>query len=463
MSVQRLHLLAISFPALGHAIPLFECCRKLSKHHDITYAVSRSVADTLRPREFASLQADEPVTLVAIEDGIRADRHMTSDDFLEAHDMIINYTRPGVARFIQQYVDPKGEHHAASVFQGKPPPRAIIFDMFITPAVMGTRLPDALYLYFNPSPAYYPRYIVLYNDPVQVCPLEEQDPYYTLPAPGEQLLPQSEMNIKEIRPIAEYLSHIDGMICNSFRKIDAEDLREAQKDARLRHIRFFCLGPFIARAGPTKPAAEVQITGWLDKQAARSVVFVSFGSMAVPKPEEIRGIGSALLATGRPFIWSLRKGHEQHLPEGIRRVLQEDVLHEKYVVVPWAPQKAILAHPATALFVSHCGWNSALETMSSGVPVLAWPMWADQKAIGEMFVKLGAGTMIPGTSCSSTEVVPEDTVTAALTEALGNEKYYAAAQQLKADIDTALDEGGTSQTELQELLQFIDQAGASRP
>ena len=48
------------------------------------------------------------------------------------------------------------------------------------------------------------------------------------------------------------------------------------------------------------------------------------------------------------------------------------------IILSWAPQMSILAHPSTGGFLSHCGWNAVLETMTMGVPMIAWPLYAEQ-------------------------------------------------------------------------------------
>ena len=51
---------------------------------------------------------------------------------------------------------------------------------------------------------------------------------------------------------------------------------------------------------------------------------------------------------------------------------------EDGLVVPWCPQEAVLNHPAVGLFVTHCGWNSILESVVAGVPVLGCPVLSEQ-------------------------------------------------------------------------------------
>lgn len=117
---------------------------------------------------------------------------------------------------------------------------------------------------------------------------------------------------------------------------------------------------------------------WLDKQPDASVVFVSFGSVAVLSIPQIHEIALGLEASGQRFLLALRvppnPDNQPLLPE-----LFEERTQERGVVLwGWAPQLWILSHPSLAGFVSHCGWNSSLESICRGVPLLTWPIQAEQ-------------------------------------------------------------------------------------
>ncbi|PWZ21247.1 Anthocyanidin 3-O-glucosyltransferase 4 [Zea mays] len=90
-------------------------------------------------------------------------------------------------------------------------------------------------------------------------------------------------------------------------------------------------------------------------------------------------IGHGLEATKRPFIWVVKPGN---LAE-FERWLSEDGFESRVgetglVIRDWAPQKAILSHPATGAFVTHCGWNSVLECVAAGLPMVSCPHFAEQ-------------------------------------------------------------------------------------
>ncbi|MED6221119.1 hypothetical protein PIB30_051300 [Stylosanthes scabra] len=114
---------------------------------------------------------------------------------------------------------------------------------------------------------------------------------------------------------------------------------------------------------------------WLNDKPSRSVVYVAFGSLMELSQKQMDNIATALKNTKKSFLWVIRpqKGSAVELPQGF---LEET--KERGLVVTWCPQGKVLMHPAVACFVSHCGWNSTLEAITAGVPVIALPNWSDQ-------------------------------------------------------------------------------------
>ncbi|KAM4073266.1 hypothetical protein ACB094_10G005500 [Castanea mollissima] len=120
---------------------------------------------------------------------------------------------------------------------------------------------------------------------------------------------------------------------------------------------------------------EDQVIEWLDQQPRGSVVYVSFGSEVGPTMEEYPELTKALeeLTGSNSFIWVIQKKSD-YFPNG----LDGKVGKKGLIIHGWAPQLLILSHPSTGGFVSHCGWNSTVEAIVRGVPLLAWPIRGDQ-------------------------------------------------------------------------------------
>ncbi|CAL5089932.1 unnamed protein product [Urochloa decumbens] len=135
----------------------------------------------------------------------------------------------------------------------------------------------------------------------------------------------------------------------------------------------YTVGP-LAAITSSSPAAtggdDASVMAWLDGKAARSVVYLSFGSHASMGGARLREIAAGLARCGSPYLWVLR-------PEMAAEVAAAGVGGDG-LVVPWCAQEAVLGHPAVGLFVTHCGWNSILESVAAGVPVLGCPVLSEQ-------------------------------------------------------------------------------------
>lgn len=113
--------------------------------------------------------------------------------------------------------------------------------------------------------------------------------------------------------------------------------------------------------------------GWLDDKPLGSVAYVSFGSIVMMGPEQMEEFAWGLLDTDNYFLWVVRASEADKLPNEFLSKAKE-----KGLVVPWCGQLEVLAHPSVGCFVTHCGWNSILEALAQGVPMVGVPQWTDQ-------------------------------------------------------------------------------------
>ncbi|GJN34367.1 hypothetical protein PR202_gb23020 [Eleusine coracana subsp. coracana] len=188
---------------------------------------------------------------------------------------------------------------------------------------------------------------------------------------------------------------------------------------------------------------------WLDGRPARSVVYVSFGSVATPSPAQMAEVAEGLYNCGKPFLWVVRASETSKIPENFTDKVKE----RRGLVVTWSPQLEVLTHPAVGCFVTHCGWNSTTEGLSLGVAMVAMPQWSDQP----MNAKYVEDVWRVGVRVQSDEegVVRKEEVERCVREVMEGEKsmeYRQNAARWKDKAKKAVSGGGSSDKNIVEFL-----------
>ena len=123
---------------------------------------------------------------------------------------------------------------------------------------------------------------------------------------------------------------------------------------------------------------ETHCLNWLNSKAPNSVIYVNFGSVTVMTPLQLIEFGWGLANSKQPFLWVIRPdlvvGESGTLP------LEFEIeTKERSLIISWCPQEEVLNHPSVGGFLTHCGWNSIIESLCAGVPMLCCPFIADQQ------------------------------------------------------------------------------------
>ncbi|PQQ19773.1 UDP-glycosyltransferase 73C1-like [Prunus yedoensis var. nudiflora] len=267
-----------------------------------------------------------------------------------------------------------------------------------------------------------------------------------------------------------------GMIMNTFEELEPAYVKEYKK---VKKDKLWCIGPASlrnkddldkAQRGNKVSIDELHCFKWLDSWAPASVVYVCLGSMCNPSSEQLVDIGLALEASNKPFIWVVRGCRET---QELEKWIAESGFEERnkarslLMIRGWAPQTLILSHPAIGGFLTHCGWNSTLEGICAGVPLLTWPLFGDQfmneKFVVEQIIKIAVrvGVEFPvtwGEEEKIKRVLRKEKVKEAIEKLMDGEESQGRrerARELAEMAKRAVAEGGSSHLNIKQLIQEI--------
>ncbi|WVZ81927.1 hypothetical protein U9M48_029252 [Paspalum notatum var. saurae] len=247
-----------------------------------------------------------------------------------------------------------------------------------------------------------------------------------------------------------------GVILNTFERLEP-DVLAALRDE---FPRVYTIGPLSGAAATTHQhlslwEEDAECVSWLDAQAPGSVLYVSFGSLAVLSAAQAEELAWGLAATRRPFLWAVRpglvagaRGGADALPEGALAAAVG-----RCFVAEWCAQEQVLRHRAVGGFLTHSGWNSTAESIRAGVPMLCWPGFADQ------YINCRYACEEWGVGIRLDEALRRDRVAARVEELMGDSdaaremRRRAAAWKAAAEAATA--PGGSSRDSLAGLVEEL--------
>uniref|UniRef100_A0A7N0RGZ0 Glycosyltransferase n=1 Tax=Kalanchoe fedtschenkoi TaxID=63787 RepID=A0A7N0RGZ0_KALFE len=279
-----------------------------------------------------------------------------------------------------------------------------VIDMFCTAMIdVATELGVPSYAYYTSGASFLALLLHVQKlcdyEGLDVADFKDSDEELSLPGFSNKiparLLPSAAFDkergfSKAFNRMARELRRTEGILVNSFIELESHAVQSMGLDPSVPPI--YSVGPVVntnSRTDFIKLDQETEITEWLDCHPPASVVFLCFGSMGAFGSDQVKEIARGLETSGLRFLWSLRRPPSSQTLfaptedyEDFSKVLPEGFLERTAgvgQVIGWAPQTAVLGHPSVGGFVSHCGWNSILESLWFGVPLATWPLYAEQQ------------------------------------------------------------------------------------
>ncbi|KAH7444794.1 hypothetical protein KP509_02G092200 [Ceratopteris richardii] len=435
---KKVHLVAIPYPAQGHIVPLMQFCRKITKDEDVMVTfvnTEHNHARMLQSQSDQGLETDEEeqgrlesnLRLVGLPGGLPPELHGDPAHVVAAFEASENLQAP-LEELLKKMAQ-KGE-----------PASCIISDVLMSwTQVCADRMRIPRIAFWTSSAAVYHviwhMYILFKQGKpsfkVQDRNFQDSTSEMVSSIPG---LPPMDLNDLPIivrsdpadfihRFLCRQLDHMvyaTAMVINTFDELERECLRALPSNFP---VPTYAIGPLLPRgsssssktAGPPAPQMtpgvvptyvetetrkpyllcragifneDCSCLDWLDKKQPGSVVYISFGSIYAMSKEQFVELVVGLQDSGHDFLWSIRADFVQGCVS-YRELLPRSFLEcieDRGMMVSWVPQLKVLAHEAVGGFLTHCGWNSTLESVVMGVPMLCWPDVGERRTNGRLAV-----------------------------------------------------------------------------
>ncbi|KAI5057033.1 hypothetical protein GOP47_0028851, partial [Adiantum capillus-veneris] len=406
--MKQQHALAIPIPALGHMNPLMRFCKRLASQEGFTITFANVApihnmieearikeAETIRPEEDGNergggrpdangKEKELDIRKVCLPFDFDIPKMSNSDKKVEAFFGALSGLAPHIEELLEKLMN------------AEPPVTCIVSDMLMTgptqPAVEKLGIPRISFQTANLSGLLYTHYILqgtlALKTVLEVLSNKEQakDGDFATNLAGLPTLTKGDiLDFIDNNPFV-YKVCVEALQQSREKSlaIAVNTSEELERDAMSADfgIPIFAVGPLVdsldKEFNTSMWREDQNWMKWLDKQSSRSVLYISFGSLAVLTKAQYEEIVAGLVSSKTHFLWVVR--HDLVVGASYEDISNEITLKSngKGCTVNWAPQTRVLAHPAIGGFFTHCGWNSTIEAISNGVPMLCFPYNADQ-------------------------------------------------------------------------------------
>nr|URA11572.1 UDP-glucuronosyl and UDP-glucosyl transferase [Bacopa monnieri] len=466
--MDNLHIAVLASPGMGHLIPVLVLGNRLAASHNVRVTVLSVTATAMPPESIPHIGQKLGVEVIQLPPVDISHLVGPSTQVVTLLCLMVREALPLVRSAIAAM-----DHR----------PDALIVDHFGTAALLiAAELGMAKYVYV-PSTAWFAA-LTTY------CPVLDQevlgqyvDQKENLKIPGcKPVRPEDVVDPMLDRDDQQYLEYLkmgrdipsaDGILLNSWEDLEPKTLQALREDKFLSSVVKAPVYPIGPLRRPVQPeCSKTGLIDWLDRQPNQSVLFVSFGSGGMLSAKQITELAWGLELSRQRFVWVVRPpttgrvddaffdvcrssdGTPDYLPQGF-----STRTHNVGLLVPnWAPQVEILNHPSVGGFLSHCGWNSTLESITSGIPMIAWPLYAEQRLNATLLVEeLGVAVrpkVLPTKEVVGREEIEEMVRT--LMERKEGEVMRDKVKQLKISASRALRSDGSSHKLMAQMLSKIN-------
>ncbi|KAI5077406.1 hypothetical protein GOP47_0007230 [Adiantum capillus-veneris] len=492
-AARPLHAVAIPLPAQGHLNPLMRLCRALASRHGflITFVNIQPIHDRI-----LDCMQNHPTGPDAAQDGhpvrspplpirrvslpingldLENDFRLSFADFLIATRSLSNP--------LESFLQSIGEEGS-----GLPPVTCLISDNFMSGAVQNVAeklgIPWVSYfpcsqsmnlLYFYTHTGRVPLQDAIHLSMDRDKPMELfKDDLPGLPPLYNRDMPPYKHVVEEsprIIPLMVDLSRISNekasaILVNTFKEIEGEAMWAMAEQLITPPI--FGIGPLVEvleeESSTDLWKEESHCLQWLDAQPAQSVLYISFGSITLLSSQQFGAILDGLQASGHRFLWAFRpdlvEGHatDEAIHENMLPQEFVEATRDRSCFVEWAPQVRVLNHSSVRGFLTHCGWNSTIEAIAAGVPMLCWPYLCDQHTDAKFIVevwKVGLRFEAPSSKGGIIDSREVESVVRALMEGEEGLVLRKHSALLRQSALSSLQAAGFSNRQLQAFVQHI--------
>lgn len=475
------HFVLVPLMAQGHMIPMIDMARLLAERGVVVSLVTTphnaSRFETIISR--ATLAGGLPIRLVQIpfpSEQVGLPVGYENLDSLPSRDMLRSFF--AAVDMLQTPLEQLLE-------QQEPPPSCIISDKCLYWTAETARKFNAPRLVFHPMCCFSllsSHNVMLYgahqsvtsdSEPFVIPGLPYKVEVTRAQLPGAFVAQPDLDDVRDKMREAELNSY--GVVVNSFDELEHGCVEEYVKAL---NKKVWCIGPVslcnkndldMVERGNKASIGETQCLEWLNSMRPRSVVYACLGSQCRLVPSQLMELGLGLEASGQPFIWVIKTAEKY---SEFEKWLSEEKFEERIkgkglLIKGWAPQVLILSHPSIGGFLTHCGWNSTIEGVCSGLPMITWPLFAEQffneKLVVEVW-KIGVrvGVEIPvrwGDEEKVGVLVKREGVKKAIEilmdEGEEGENRRKRARELGVMATRAVEQGGSSHSNMSALIQDI--------